>query len=165
MKAEPAISRELPEFRIIPAVHGEPLSNYDQFMVNRERYEIIDRYIPNEEVAELFQKAAIVVLPYIEASQSGILNIAYAFATPVVVTKVGALPEVVDDGETGLIVPPSDPEALAKAVVTILSDDKLRNEMGKNALKKAETDLSWDRIARTTVETYREALWGKELGK
>ena len=162
LRAEPLVSKEIPQLKIVVAIHGEPLSNYEEFMVNGDHLELMERYIPNEEVAELFQKAALVVLPYIEASQSGVLNIAYAFGTPVVVTRVGALPEVVDDGETGLIVPPSDPKALAEAMVTILSDDVLRKEMGEKALRKAETELSWDRIAETTVDIYRQILTEKE---
>jgi glycosyltransferase involved in cell wall biosynthesis len=76
-----------------------------------------DQYIPNEEVGIYFAAADVVVLPYIEASQSGIIPIAYDFATPVITTRVGGLPEAVVEGETGLLVDPGQPEALAKAIV------------------------------------------------
>ena len=99
-----------------------------------------------------------VVLPYIEASQSGIIPIAYAFKKPVVVTNVGSIPEVVDDGITGFIVPPKDPDALASAITKLLRDDKLRKEMGESAYRKMEEELSWDKIADKTIEVYREMV-------
>ena len=164
IRAEPLISREIPELKIVVAVHGEPFSKYEEFIVNKDKFNVIERYIPNEEVAELFQRASVVVLPYIEASQSGVLNIAYSFGKPVVVTDVGALPEVVDHGKTGFIVPPKDPKALAEAIVTLLKDDELRKEMGKNAYVKATTELSWDRIAEMTIEVYNKAIEEKRGG-
>ncbi len=63
-----------------------------------------------------------VALPYTEASQSGVVSTAYGFGKPVVVTDVGSIPEIVDDGVTGLIVPPRDPAALAEAIIRLLKD-------------------------------------------
>jgi glycosyltransferase involved in cell wall biosynthesis len=162
IKAEPIISKEISNLKIIVAVHGDPFSKYEKYVVNKDSFEIIDKYILDEEVAALFQKASVVVLPYIEASQSGVLNIAYTFGKPVVVTNVGSLPEVVDDGKTGFIVPPKDSKALADALVTLLKDEKLRRKMVKNAYKKASIDFSWERIAEMTIEVYRTAIEEKE---
>jgi hypothetical protein len=74
-------------------------------------------YIPNEEVKYYFSAADAVVLPYTSATQSGIAQIAYNFDLPVIATNVGGLAEVVRDGETGLLVPPNDPRALAGRIV------------------------------------------------
>jgi len=158
IKAEPLISKEIPDLRIVVAIHGEPFSNYEKDIENRDRFEVLERFIPNEEVATLFQRASVVALPYIEASQSGVLNIAYVFEKPVVVTDVGSLPEAVDDGKTGFIVPPGDPKALAEAIITLLKDPESRKEMGKNAYIKATTEFSWDRIAETTIASYAEII-------
>ena len=98
------------------------------------------------------------VLPYIEASQSGIVSLAYTFGKPVVVTNVGSIPEVVDDGQTGIIVPPENAEALAKALVELLNDDEKRERMGQNALFKAKTMLSWETIAEQTAAVYRQVV-------
>jgi glycosyltransferase involved in cell wall biosynthesis len=84
-------------------------------LTNHVRLE--DKYISNEKVAVYFAAADVVVLPYLEASQSGIVPIAYSFNTPVISTRVGGLPEAVIDGETGLLVDPGSPEQLADAVV------------------------------------------------
>ncbi|MCX8056690.1 MAG: glycosyltransferase [Ignavibacteria bacterium] len=77
---------------------------------------VIDEFVPNEEVGIYYSAADVVVLPYNSATQSGILNIAYGFKKPVVVTNVGGLPELVEDGKTGFIVEPRNPKALAEGI-------------------------------------------------
>lgn len=84
---------------------------------------IVNRYVPNEEIDLYFSAADVVVLPYIEATQSGVVQIAYGFAKPVITTNVGGLAEAVRDGETGLIVPPGDSHALARAIVRYFVQD------------------------------------------
>ena len=70
---------------------------------------------------ELFQRATLVVLPYTSATQSGVAMTAFGFGKPVVATRVGGIPEVVEDGRTGYSVPPDNAEKLAKAIITLLS--------------------------------------------
>jgi len=82
-----------------------------------QRVTIVNRYIPNEEVGSYFSAADVVVLPYVEATQSAVVQVAYGFAKPVITTNVGGLAEVVKDGETGLVVSPQDSGALAEAIV------------------------------------------------
>jgi glycosyltransferase involved in cell wall biosynthesis len=77
---------------------------------------VIDEFVPNEEVGLYYSAADLVVLPYNSATQSGILNIAYGFKKPVIVTNVGGLPELVEDGKTGFIVEPHNPLALAEGI-------------------------------------------------
>lgn len=158
IKAEPLISKEIPDLQIVIAGHSENFDKYEQMMVNRNKFEVHNYRIPNEDVAGFFQEASIVVLPYIEASQSGVVPVAYAFGKPVVVTNVGGLPECVQDGQSGFLVPPADEYCLAKAIIKVLNDDALRNNMGKKAVQIAETDLSWERISDQTVEVYKKAI-------
>lgn len=80
------------------------------------------------------------------------MRIVFGFKKPVVVTDVGAIPEIVDDGVTGFIVPPRNSEAPAEAIIKLLKDEKLRKQMGENTYKKLKTDLSWDNIAEKTIE-------------
>jgi hypothetical protein len=79
-----------------------------------ERVRVLDRYVPDEEVGDLVAAADCVVLPYRSATQSGVVLVAYAGGCPVISTAVGGLPEVVDDGVTGFLVPPENPDALAR---------------------------------------------------
>ena len=158
IKAEPLISKEVPDAKIIIAGTGENFKKYENMMVNKDNFIVRNRYISYKEGAELFQRCSLVVLPYIEASQSGVIPTAYGFKKPVVVTDVGSIPEIVDDGVTGFIVPPRNPEALAYAIIKLLKNEKLRKEMGENAYKKLKTDLSWDNIAEKTIEVYEKAI-------
>jgi glycosyltransferase involved in cell wall biosynthesis len=77
---------------------------------------IVDRYVPNEELAVYFGAADVVVLPYTHVTQSGVVQLAFGFGLPVITSRVGGLPELVTEGETGLLVKPADPEALADAI-------------------------------------------------
>jgi glycosyltransferase involved in cell wall biosynthesis len=161
IKAEPLITSRIPDAKIVIAGSGD-FRKYESLIKNRNNFEIHNRFIPDEEVAEFFQKSAVVVLPYTDGSQTGIVPIAYSFGKPVVITDVGSIAEVVDNGKTGFIVPPRNPEALAEAIIRLLKDDELRREMGKNAYKKTKDELSWENIAKKTIKVYEEAIKSRE---
>lgn len=157
LKSVPLIKKEVDNLNIIIAGRGN-LTKYTDLIKGNENLEVINKYIEDDQVAELFQRASIVAMPYIEGSQSGIIPIAYSFKKPVVVTDVGSIPEVVDDGITGFVVPPRDVKALAEALINLLKDDALRKKMGVNSYKKMKEELSWDIISKQTVETYKKLL-------
>jgi alpha-maltose-1-phosphate synthase len=157
IRAEPLISREVPGVRIVIAGAGEDIGKYRRMMVNPGHFLVKNYPISYREGAELFQTSSIVVLPYVEASQSGVIPTAYGFKKPLVVTDVGAIPEIVDQGVTGLVVPPRDPSALAGAVIRLLKDPKLRKEMGEAGYRKLKTDLAWDSIAPLLLKEYELA--------
>ncbi len=81
-----------------------------------DRVELRDRYIPDDEAAVLFAAADAVLLPYRSASQSGVVQLAFAHGRPVIATAVGGIPEAVSDGEDGLLCPSESPRALAEAI-------------------------------------------------
>jgi glycosyltransferase involved in cell wall biosynthesis len=83
---------------------------------------------------------------------------AFAFSRPVIATDVGGLPDVVIDGQTGLLVPPRDEIALADAMEKLLLDRRLRDSLATGAARFAREKLSWPRIAEVTYETYRTAI-------
>jgi glycosyltransferase involved in cell wall biosynthesis len=127
-------------------------------MVNKNNFNLYIDNISYQKGAELFQRSSVVVLPYIDASQSGIIPLAYSFKKPVVVTDVGSIPESVDDGVTGFIVPPKDPAALAEAILKLLEDEKLRRTMGENGYRKLKSELSIDIAAKEILKVYIKAL-------
>jgi glycosyltransferase involved in cell wall biosynthesis len=90
-----------------------------------------NRLVEDEEAIDLFRRCGLVVLPYVEASQSALVAAAHFFAKPVIVTRVGALPEYVEHGETGWIIPPGDALALAERLQAALSDPARLARMGQ----------------------------------
>jgi glycosyltransferase involved in cell wall biosynthesis len=110
---------------------------------------LLDHYLPDEEVEAVFKAADVVVLPYRSATQSGVTHVAYALGVPVILTDVGGLGETVRGEETGLVVPPESPEALAEAVLRFFTDGlapKLR--AGVEAVRRAH---SWDLLADEVI--------------
>jgi glycosyltransferase involved in cell wall biosynthesis len=156
LEAESLLRNRLQNYKVVVAGDCGDFSRFDPYITPGAHLEVINHFISNEELPALFRGAAVVVLPYMSASQSGILTLAYTFGRPVVATRVGALPEVVVEGETGLLVEPGNPQALADAIVNILCSDERREEMGKSALKFCQEHMSWDAIARKTFDVYAE---------
>lgn len=156
IQAEPFITREVPDAQIVIAGTGEDFSRYTEAMAGRDAFEVHNYRIPYEEGARLFQQASVVVLPYLEASQSGVIPTAYGFRRPVVATDVGSLPEIVDDGVTGYIVPPRNPEALATAIIRLLKDPLTCHRMGEQGYVKLKTDMAWSTITRSLLPVYTE---------
>lgn len=165
IRAEPYISAVFDDYSIYIAGRfmnqpGNDLDYYRALMRNPKRFEIVNRFIGNHEVAELFEQSDIVVLPYISASQSGILALAFGFGKPVISTDTGSIGEVLENDRTGLLVPPGNEKLLADAVLQLLLDDDKRSLFGKNAAEVARTKLSWEEIGQQTCEVYRTVLAG-----
>ena len=116
----------------------------------KECVTIYDRFIPNEDVALYFCAADLVVLPYVSATQSGIVQVAYHYNKPVVITNVGGLPEVVPNGRTGYVVPPEDPSALAEAVLRFYREK--REEQFSANIRTEKRKYSWDRMVEAIEE-------------
>jgi glycosyltransferase involved in cell wall biosynthesis len=131
----------------------------------RGRLHVHARHLAMEEAAELFAAADAVALPYRQASQSGVLLLAYGFARAVVVYPVGGLPEAVEEGETGWVCAAPDPDSLARtlrAVVAAGPEECARR--GANGERLAETRFGWPQIARRTQEVYRHAALSLRAG-
>jgi glycosyltransferase involved in cell wall biosynthesis len=114
-------------------------------------------HVPDAEVPGLVEAARSVVLPYREASQSGVGSLVKPYGRPLVVTDVGGLPELVADG-SGLTVPSQDPRALAAALVEVLTETSLAARLGAAGAATATAGASWDTVARQTLDAYREHL-------
>jgi len=137
---------------------GQDLELYRAEIEADSSFELIDRYIGDDEVPGLFGRTNIVVLPYTDATQSGVVAMALYYGRPVVATDVGSIGEVVRDGYNGLLVPPRDVPALAHAIGRLVEDQPLSATMGRNASQLGKTELSWAAIADRTAEAYRLAM-------
>jgi glycosyltransferase involved in cell wall biosynthesis len=156
IRAEPLIAAKIPNVKIMIAGTGEDFQRYEALVTDRSRYIINNNFIPDEAVAELFLQSAVVALPYLEATQSGVIPLAYTYGRPVVATRVGALPDAVDEGVTGLLVPPNDVEAFANAVIRLLSEPGLGQKMGEAGRRKINEEASPDTVARQSMDVYRQ---------
>lgn len=114
-------------------------------------------YVPNEWVATLMAISDVVVLPYRAITQSAVLQIAYACGRPVVATRVGGLPDVVEEGRSGMLAPPQDPDGLAQAINAVLRDPERAREMGEYAQHLSQTRYSW-RVVAQRLRTAFEPL-------
>lgn len=158
IRAEPLITERVPDAKIVIAGRGEDFTRYERMMIHPKQFVVHNEFVSEEKRAALFRQASVVVLPYIDATQSGVIPVAYSFSKPVVATTVGALPEMVEEGETGYLVPPRDERSLADALVRLLQDGELRQRMGAAGKRKIHTECSAETVAQKTLEVYRLAV-------
>ncbi|MBR6089514.1 MAG: glycosyltransferase family 4 protein [Anaerolineaceae bacterium] len=125
-----------------------------QKLLDHPQVKLTNRFLSDEEVAEFMERAAIVALPYLTASQSGVIPAAFAFGKAVVATAVGGIPDMVRDNETGLLVPPNDVNALREALKRLMDDPVLRFELGSAGREFAATELAWGSIAEKHAAFY-----------
>jgi len=164
LKAFALVTREVPHARLVIA--GKPTKHIElsELFSLASDLKISDsiifdtRYIPIEEVAALMKMASAVVYPYLSSTQSGSLQVAYAFGRPVIATNVGGLPEAIEDGKSGFLVPPETPKALAQAILKFIEDPGLTDEMGAYAKRLSETRFSWKPIAKQILTIYQDFL-------
>jgi glycosyltransferase involved in cell wall biosynthesis len=120
---------------------------------------VINRFVGDGEIAELFASSDVVAIPYDEATQSGVAALALAFGVPVIATRVGGLPELVIPGTTGLLVPPKNAAAFADALAQLSEPDVL-NRLRVATAAQVTHHLGWDRAATLHVEHYERLVHG-----
>ncbi|MEA1959599.1 MAG: glycosyltransferase family 4 protein [Chloroflexota bacterium] len=114
--------------------------------------------VTTEELAMHYNRAAVAVVPSLYEGFGLPAAEAMSCGLPVISTTAGALPEVVADGESGILVPPGDHEAIAAALRRLLSDDDLRRDMGRAGRDRVERMFNWEEAAKKTLEVYQEVL-------
>ena len=153
LEAIPLIAKQSPSarFRIVGTGDLDP---YRALIRGLPNLEVENRRVSYEEMGREIEQAAIVVAPYLEASQSGVVIAAQSMGRPVVVSDVGGLRDDVIPGETAILVRPRDPKGLASAVTDLLRNPGLREAMGRRAREWMATARSWRAVARDTVAVY-----------
>jgi len=153
IEAMPAIRARVPARLLVVGEFYDPPQPYEDLVRRLDLAEAVrfeNRYVGNEEVEAFFVASDLVILPYVSATQSGIVQIAMAFDRPVVVTAVGGLPEAVSPERTGFVVPPKDPAALAAAVIRFFEEGWARRMTPLFAAEKKR--FSWEAMARAVDE-------------
>lgn len=113
--------------------------------------DVTNRWIMDEEIYKFFIDIDIVVVPYIEASQSGVVMTAYTFGKPVIVTDVGGLPDQVTP-ETGVVIKSGNADELANAIITMYETPSKILTLGENAYKKSITEYSWETTSKKLID-------------
>jgi glycosyltransferase involved in cell wall biosynthesis len=144
LRAMPLVAREVDCLLLVVGEFYEPKERYTRLIEDLrlgERVKLVDRYIKNEEVSLYFRCADVVVLPYVDATQSGVVQIAFALEVPVITTDVGGLPESVEDGCTGYVVASRSPEQLAGAIVRFYRD--AREPLFRKEIARRKGEFDW----------------------
>ena len=155
VEAVTIIRQKYPALKVIVAGSGQLEPAVAEAMQDNI-YEVHNRFIADNEVAGFFKRASILILPYIEASESGVIQIGKAFNLPIISTRVGGIPEAVTDGVTGVIVPPADPAALANAIDSLLSDSNKRERIKQNIQIERDNRPGWNEASNIIAGIYQK---------
>ncbi|MFN3524854.1 MAG: glycosyltransferase family 4 protein [Paracoccus sp. (in: a-proteobacteria)] len=158
IRAEAILGDRLAGLSLTIAGRGDDPSRLEALMGQPQRYDIRLGHIADRDVAQLFLDTDIVVLPYVEASQSGVLMIAATFGKPVIVTDVGELGTTVRQCGAGLVVPPRNPPALAQAMLVLGNDPVLREQLAAHARAWADGPIRPDNVGGQLIGLYHRIL-------
>jgi glycosyltransferase involved in cell wall biosynthesis len=151
LEALPKVWESAPATRLVIAGHGEiPASD----VLADARVVVHNEHVPESVVADLYNEATAVVLPYRQASQSGVGSLAKSYGRASVVTNEGGLPELVADG-SGIVVPSEDVGALANALIEVVTEPGRAAAMGAAASASAQAEFSWKAVGQATLDAYR----------
>lgn len=117
-------------------------------------FEHINKYIPDDKLAELIQRSKIIVMPYRDATGTQTVQSVFYYERPIVATNVGCFPEYIEDGVDGIIVPVVDATALRIVLKRLLDNPELRRVMGNNGFRKLREQFSNDDIARRYISIF-----------
>jgi glycosyltransferase involved in cell wall biosynthesis len=140
----------------MPRMSLAPLQQRVRDLGVSDRVRFVSRFVPDPDVAAYFRRADLVVLPYRDIEQSGVLYTALAFGTPLLLSGVGGFPEIAEHGAARLVESGSV-ESLRTGLVELLEDEDARSRLSHAAAALAE-EHSWDRVAVLTEALYRKLL-------
>lgn len=124
----------------------------------RERVPDAVGFVPPSELGSYYERAAVVACPSRREGYGVVAREAMAHGRPVVASAVGGLLDAVEDGATGVLVPPRDPKALRAAIESLLADAALRRSLGRAAREAARERFAWHAATEATLQAYRDAL-------
>lgn len=150
-KAMEIVHRSIPEATL--TIVGNGLIYFDSSLYKNKNYiKMENRFVSTEELLAFIKQSTIICCPYTDATQSGVVMTSFTFHKPVVATRVGGLENQIEDGDTGILVPPRNVCALADALIKVLGDSTFIQKMKKNInLKYKRGDYSWNVIAKKYI--------------
>jgi len=156
-KAMEKVRERIPDATLTIAGNGQT-DIYPELNDRKQYINLINRFVPVQEMASLFGQTSVVCCPYTDATQSGVVMTAFTFLKPVVATKVGGMESQIDDGKTGILVPPCDADALSDALVGILENQATQRTIAENIYYKYhKNDEQWRVIAQKYIGFSRDS--------
>ncbi len=131
--------------------------------IGQEGVEVLGKVMDRNRLRKLYAQASVFVLPARFEPCPNVVTEAMAYYLPCIVTTVGGLAELVVDGETGYVIPPARPDALADRILDLLSDPAKRRQMGECGARRVREDLNWERVVDRMMP-YLERAVGEERG-
>ena len=156
VKAARIVRESVKDFNILIAGKGD-VSYFDQLLNEEDRQfiRIRNEFIPNSEIPSLMDGAKYLVLPYTDASQSGVIPLAYTFRKTMVASDVGSLGETVEHGKTGFLFKQGEVNELARLIITLEQKEPLASSMGAAGYEKLMREFSLERTCEIIDELYR----------
>jgi glycosyltransferase involved in cell wall biosynthesis len=147
--------RDKTHLRFVFAGRGPELDRLRAEVAAKPSIELMDRFLSPREAIDQFQRACAVLVPYRDATQSGVVSAAVGNGRPVIATRVGGLVDAVEDGVSGLLIPPDDPQALA-AAIEALADPATAERLAAGARAAARSRFAWSTIGADLLDLYRD---------
>lgn len=144
----------------VVAGRGSDLEPYRERIAGSPNFELIEKYIPRNEVIDLFDRAEIVVQPYLNATQSGVALLAIGRGRAIVATDVGCIRDVVKNGVNGVLVLPGNSALLSNAIASLLCDKIKLAQYSEASAKLAVSQIGWDHIADLSICIYQNLIDG-----
>lgn len=143
-------------FHLVIAGAGD-LRKYQSLIDKIHTKSVLNYYIAEEDVGDIFNSCELIVLPYHEATQSAVAMLALSAGVPIIATKVGALPDILRDRENSLLIEPRNPANLMKAINELLNDHNLQRQLVSNGFETVKS-ASWPIIAAKHYDLYQSVI-------
>jgi len=163
IRAIARVKREVPRVKVLIAGEGEEENNLKNLVRSLDLTKEIIFTGLSLDVGKILSFTGLFVLPSLWEGMPNAVLEAMSAAKPVVATHVGGVPELVADGETGILVPPEDTEALARAIVDLLQDPPRGRSMGEAGRERVQAHFSMTAMVTKTDYLYQELLKAKKL--
>lgn len=154
------VKNEIKDVKLFIIGKGDNLKHYKEYInqLGLQNNIILTGFVSDKELNNYYTNSEVIVLSTSNNSEGFGMTLIEGMAHKCVSigTKVGGIPYVIDDGKNGLLVPPKDPKALADAIIKILNNAKLAEQMGENGYKKVKENFTWDIQIKKTDEMLKE---------
>jgi glycosyltransferase involved in cell wall biosynthesis len=134
------------------------LKPYQDQLGKLSRLQIVNEWVPDDQVEYYFRQAQIVVAPYTSATQSGVVAIASGMGIPVIAARTGGMSEQIEHGKTGILVEPGSVDDLAQACLRLLNDRAFADTLARQARAAAQNEFGWDTIAEQVLASCQRAI-------